>query len=433
MNVSYDLSPRPEDRGYADALNKWSFGTLPRANPEVDSMNYYLYTSFCNNVILLMQEIIMRNILVMPFITVMLCCASFAHAAMEGDTTVAPNYIKHEGNKVWISGLEKACWGGMSEQQNSVIGALAPALQLMGEKVDYNYLMGVGGAAFRLQLSWGPDAPHAECGRNCAIPALAAVGYSVTKIKMKGKEAPTTDAITEARIAIVASINAGRPVLYGGNECSLIVGYLDEGKTLFMRAYSAEFSDTKEGYVEMKDWPWDFGILSEKTTPPARRESIIKSLQSAIEMANTPKYDNYFSGFKAYEQWQADLRDDKAMDEKIAKNFWGYCLGNGYTYGCLSDARRAGWKYLRVVSKEFTGLPAQHLQNAADIYEQLDKTLWIKRENLTCPWCLFPWDLKKASAWTPVMRHTQADVLGQIAEIEKRGLKEIQLALDTMK
>jgi len=53
-----------------------------------------------------------------------------------------------------IEGAERSFWGGMSDQQNSVMGALTAAMQAMGEEIEYEYLMGVSGAAFRLQFNW---------------------------------------------------------------------------------------------------------------------------------------------------------------------------------------------------------------------------------------------------------------------------------------
>ena len=118
------------------------------------------------------------------------------------------------------------------------------------------------------------------------------------------------------------------------------------------------------------------------------------------------------------------------MTERIKENWWGTALGNGYTYGCLSDARRAAWKYLRSVGDEFTGEAGAHLSRAADCYERIDKTLVTERTDVPRPWFLMPWDLKEAVNWTEEMRHGQAEVLSEIREIEREGLMAIESALE---
>jgi len=330
-----------------------------------------------------------------------------------------------------IEGMEDVFWGGESNQQNSVMGALTAAMRVMGEEVDYEYLMGIGGAAFRLQFAWSPAAPHAQVGRNCTNPAMEALGYPLTWINTKDMRSNETipEGVAQAREAIVSSINGGRPVLLSSEECGLITGYTGNGKGFLVRPYSAEFAAQKVGYSPMKEWPWQVGIIGPKGHAPTRKLSIIKSLEAAIEMANTEYYGDYASGYNAYGIWMAQLRDDEEMTRKINDDWWGTALGSGFTYGCLSTARLAGAKYLRQVNQEFSGDMRVHLAKAAEHYQQVYDVLETKRPDVPLPWFLLPWDLKKPENWTREMRHGQADVLSQIMAIEKQGLAELGLAL----
>jgi len=264
---------------------------------------------------------------------------------------------------------------------------------------------------------------------------MEALGYPLTWLPTQKTDASpgAPEQMREVRMAILASIDQGRPVLLSSEECGLIVGYLDSGRDFLIRPYSAEYTDQKIGYVSMKEWPWEVGIIGRKGQRPPRKTSIVKSLHAAIEMANTGHYGDYPSGFNAYRTWIDGLRDDEGMEEKIIENWWQTTNGNGFIYGCLSDARRAAWRYLRQVSQEFTKGTGAHLARAADYYEQIDKTLWTERPDVPCPWSLQPWDLGKPENWTRDMRHGQSEVLSQVMAIEKQGIREIGLAINALK
>lgn len=112
-----------------------------------------------------------------------------------------------------------------------------------------------------------------------------------------GEELP--EAASNAREALVASINEGRPALMDSEECGLIVGTIGDGEDFLIRPYRAEFTETKEGYSVMDGWPWQVGIIIPRNEAPSRRASILKSLRAAIEMANTPEQSGYPSGLAA--------------------------------------------------------------------------------------------------------------------------------------
>ena len=176
----------------------------------------------------------------------------------------------------------------------------------------------------------------------------------------------------------------------------------------------------------MEQWPYSVGVIGAKGQVPSRRESIVKSLHAALEMANTDHYGEYASGFAAYHTWIRLLKDDVTMEEMIRRNWWGTALGNGFTYVSLWDARRAAKAYLRMANREFPDEAAVHLNRAADHYEKMEST-FVTADPL--PWMLYPWALKAPENWTREVRHAQADVLTQVMAIEEQGLAEIELAL----
>ena len=213
--------------------------------------------------------------------------------------------VKREGNRVVIAGLEEAHIGAPGHN-NSVMATLYYAMNAAGEIITYEYLMGVSGAVFRLQVmqpEWCPSAPHSYCGFNCNDVVKDAIAYELVPYSPKENDA---EGVAKVRKAIVESIEKGIPALCGSEEESLVVGYEEEGKVLLVRGYNAR----KPGYSALKKWPWGFTVLQRKAQAPDRRAAVLRSLKLASELATTKNYEKYASGYAAYELWIAGLEDD---------------------------------------------------------------------------------------------------------------------------
>src|SRR5207249_2024860 len=115
----------------------------------------------------------------------------------------------------------------------------------------YQYLMGVSGAAFRLQVhpgNWEPSSPHADLGFPCGKMAVAALPYDLKMYRMPVEK-------ESAYEACVASINNGIPAFLVNEENGLVVGYADGGKTLLGRSY---FEFGEPGFKPIEKLPWVF-------------------------------------------------------------------------------------------------------------------------------------------------------------------------------
>lgn len=323
-----------------------------------------------------------------------------------------------------MPGLEKFPIGGDGEHENSIIACLAAAMEVMGEDFSYEYLMGAGGAAFRIQHMWCPSSPHAECGYNCTHPAAAAAGYTVTWIQTTRDGQPVAEGIARAEKAITASIDQGRPALMGSEECSLIVGYTTDGRRLIRR-----YGPKKDGYEPTDKWPWEVGILERKGPPPPRQQAVIASLRTAVMLAKTPKFDTYASGFAALEQWAKELKDDSRFTGLDEKTWFRPALANGYTYGCLYASRLAAERYLNEVAEEFEAPMRERLLGLAERYGRVRDVLGRKRSRWDCPWSLMPWRLKSPDNWKRGMRYAQATVLRGVLYLEKQAVAEVEKTL----
>jgi len=337
-----------------------------------------------------------------------------------------------------IEGLENVRWGG-GQMENSVLGALSAAMRAIGEDVSYEYLMGVSGAAFRLQIhasgGCNAPAPHAGIGYNCVRPALEAMGYETVghdthdpgiQGRWSWADEDDREEIHRVRDAILESIDDGVPVLYGSEEESLIVGYRNGGKELLLRPYMAR----KDGYSPMRRWPWSVGILKKRREAPDRRETIIHSFEVAVMLANAERFGEYASGFEAYKVWIADLLDAPRYENQDAHDAAGLMIGNSHCYYSLVDARASAAIYLRSIADEFGKHISTHLLKAADLYQQIFETLTRRCPTQIAP---NPWMLEKGKSWTQEMRAFQTDILKEALPLERKAVAEIKKALRLIK
>ncbi len=320
-----------------------------------------------------------------------------------------------------IKGLESLRIGG-PKGENSVMAALAGALLAAGEDVTYEFLFGVSGAAFRLQIcqpEWCPSAPNAGVGYDCVPAALEAAGYETSTFAPKDTD---PDSIEKARAAILDSINKGIPSVYSSEEASLIVGYENGGKELLLRRYGTG----EDGYSPMKKWPWGVWVLRKRATAPNRRKMIVRSLATAVKLANTASFANYASGFAAYGLWTAQLRDASRYVKLDTKGIWLPMMANAHCFYSLLDARQTAAIYLRSVANEFGAPAAEHLGSAAELYAGIYPKLTRR-----CPLELAPqpWRLKPGESWTQELRNEQADALQLAESAERQAVDEIGEAL----
>ena len=340
-------------------------------------------------------------------------------AAVAVSATPAAN-VKREGGKVVIGGLEDAKWGGYTPQQDTLVGATTAVAQALGSRdVTYDYLSGVSGSAFRVQIGaedWRIEAPFGTVGADEAQPAAAALGWALNWSRTDPKDAA---AVKVRNDAIVRSIDAGWPVLLAREECSIIVGYDAADKSFIVRQVGAG----QPGYAPLKDElaAWHaVGIIEQaQQTAPARRATVLRSLSRASSLWQMPDTGGFAEGKRAYDLWAQRLEDDAAYAD--AKNAGAACLPNGYAYCCLDTARAAAAAYLVSAAAELDGEAADRVRNAAALYQQVVDTLRKKRDDLPDPWMLFPWDLDKSGGWTQAQRHAQAAFCARWPRWRQRG------------
>lgn len=277
-------------------------------------------------------------------------------------------------------------------------GSLCAVLEYLGDPVDYDYLMGACGAAFR-RLWNRDDGGNVDLSYLAPRPfdlAADAAGYELRVVPRH-----------EARMleAIQLSIARGRPVIgfgiIGPPEAGVITGYSSGGEVLHGWSYfqAAELKDYYEdrGWFEKFDrfsQAPDAGLGPVDTEPVglvlvgdkmsrgmSKRDATICSLEYAIDLARTPErphLPDHVSGLAAYEAWAAALEVDADYPADDAKVMELRIMVHGDQCTMLSE-RRSAAAYLRRVADAEPGA-ADQLRSAADLYDQvadLGPSLWF--------------------------------------------------------
>lgn len=326
--------------------------------------------------------------------------------------------IRREGANVWID-LDEF-YPPPHGHPNTVFKSMAIAFQAIGADVTYVDLMGISGAAFRIQVgnNFCPSSPHPHLGFQCDSRAQEALGYGFALHSCERDDAAGVERVKKA---VVASIDSGRPVLMDEEETGLVVGFTDGGKDLLVRD---PYSNKGDAPTQLEEWPWDFAVIA-KTPHRASRDSIVDSLNVAVRMAHVEERlgNGYACGFAGYERWISELIDETIV---AGSNPGGevLILGNAHIYYCLVDARTCASEYLEGIQGEFSDKVAPHLAEAAALYREIAAKLDTGWDNV--PW---PWKLKSTADWTMQHRRNQASLLTDALVLERRAVAELKNAV----
>ncbi len=330
----------------------------------------------------------------------------------------APANVRHEDGKVWIEGMEGVNWGGsFFGREDSQARCLVEALRCAGQDVTYSDVMGLSGAAFKITMA--PNLfvgeMHSEMGMDWKEIASRVWGldYDWQAISMSDEENPNWR--EQLRQAAAESLGRGMPLFYMNGEWNLLVGYREDGSAFVCKPYAGE----KPVYTESKipggflGDAWFASVLRPAGKPADRRDSVLKSLRTAVELATHPakKDGSRLFGPAAYEAWIAALEEDRKDASKH---------GNAFSYSQLLTSRRAAAEYLRKVADELGADAAPHLRTAADRYDAVAKRLDEGRDCVMWPW---------EENWTPENRGEEAAILRQCLADEKVAVSGIATAL----
>ena len=329
--------------------------------------------------------------------------------------------VRREDDRVWLEGVQGWFYG---EKESSVHAAQEAVMRAIGEEITYNYLVGVSGLAFRMQVSKRglcPSSPHSFCGYQCVARSTQALARNVTILQVKPQD---SGKVKEARAAVMESIDRGIPVQYGREEDGLIVGYQKRGEEWIC------LHPMRDGgrmtFVET-NWPWGIAVFGDrKAEVPPKCQLALASLQQAVDMAKAEEAGNYFVGFKAWDEYIQRLRDLEKTGDKARNDAM---LGNAWIYECLAQYRASAARYLREVMDLFDAQAAECLTRAAALYDEMSSQVLRDREHCVVTIAPYAWALKGGRVWTAEMRQEQIRRLEAALPLERAAIAEIEEAL----
>jgi len=344
---------------------------------------------------------------------------SLSSLAAEKEQPIMKTSVHREGDRVWLEGVTG--WS-VGDRESSVHAAQTTIMQALGYPTSYDYLLGVSGLAFRMQVNgFCGSSPHPSCGYMCLDNSMQALPW---QMKGYGAKPEDTEKVKEIRQAVMASIDRGVPVQYGSEEDGVIIGYQKNGdEWVCLHPYR---DGGKKPFVE-KEWPWGITVYTgPKDTLPAPRDLQVASLHQAVTMATTQKADGYDLGFAAWEAYIAQLKTLETADEKTRT---GEMQGNAWIYECLAQSRGVAARYLREIAAQYPPAAADHLRRAADLYDEMATRVLTDKEHSYIAVAPYPWGLKAGEQWQPAQIRQQVERLEKALPLEKAAIEEIQQAL----
>ena len=317
-------------------------------------------------------------------------------------------------------------WG--TGRECTFAGALAAAMSVTPYPCAYTQLMGWTALAFRVRWHHVSDEPKQRWCASCAVGemeeeidvAARATGWNLG-VRVHAD-------LAEVRSLVVASIDAGKPVVAydDGLNMACLYGYGEGAKTYLYRNYSGS-EEPWEQPADQASWLWIF--LGEHNDPPPAAESVAAALKLAAHhwRRGTAKAgpSEYLYGRAAYDGWIADLSNVDGLDEKEAAKLF---FVNWWAMNTLIDARAAAALFLREWAGLFDTAVADPIGRAADRYEKLaqflgDRVYGVKDCFLgLCPG-------KSIDDWTDAVRKCEIELLTESRQMEQEAVDQIDAAL----
>jgi hypothetical protein len=240
-----------------------------------------------------------------------------------------------------LKGVRGLSW--QDGEMNTFIAALQRSLEFLEEEYTYSTLMGLSGAAFRVQIhrtGLCPSGPDATCGFDNA-------GQILKVLRLDHRILRAADGEKKIKAAVKKSIAAGRPAiavdLIKVPDWGLIVGFDEQDRYQVLTFYNQQ----KNRPQPAEKAPWTVYLPGERLGPIDRDQAELSSLFLLKNLLENRSYGPYHTGRNGLERWLEIL-------EQIGKFLAGtgdrredHLLGNYWNYISLIDARRAARTYLQ--------------------------------------------------------------------------------------
>jgi hypothetical protein len=314
-------------------------------------------------------------------------------------------------DKVFIDNIPRLEWGKNTD--NGFIRSTQLTLNALGENYSYDFLMGISGAAFRLHFhpDWCPSSADSTTGFDVSKVLFKSLGY---KSELYSIDDNSFDDIKSLYQKIIAQINLGIPIIAINlkvcPEWGIITGYLKEKPGILCRT----FFDTSDEYSLAERAPWLTFFISEKKESLEDDVLFKNSIKIAIQLAKTVEFEEYKSGFSAFEIWIEKLK--KHSDSNKTKMFEEYEV-NSTIFKYLLDSRQAAVGYLTLMNKDNAmksgDLIIENYKKEVDLLKDLESNVLPSFDSIK-------------ENWTKDIINRQVDILNQALSIEKETIDLIE-------
>lgn len=311
-------------------------------------------------------------------------------------------------------------------------GALYAVLNYLGDHQDYDYLMGITGAAFR-RLWNRDDGGNIDLSRFGDLPfrlVFTALGYSWQRLP-----ADKTTMLAAIKTSLAQGIPPISFGLLGPPEAGLITGYAEDGAVLYGWSY---FQPDNRDYYALREWfetmdksnGYGLLILGAKTGPiPLPRDVLLTALEWAIDLAYTtprPHLPEHVSGLAAYEAWANALTCDADYPPHNSEVLAFRTMIHGDQCMMLEERRDAA-RFLRRM-KTAAPCEADLLEEAATLYDKVAELvgpIW--------PWPVEPTAVASQALADPEQRRRLATYIRAAREQEAQAVALLEKAWTALK
>jgi hypothetical protein len=309
-----------------------------------------------------------------------------------------------------LKGIRGLSW--QDGEMNTFIAALQRTLEFLGEDYTYSALMGLSGAAFRLQIHHTglcPSGPDATCGFDSA-------GYLLKALRLDHHIRQAADGEETIKADVKRSIAAGRPAiavdLIKVPDWGLIVGLDDHDHFLVLTFYNEQKNKPQPAEKE----PWTVYLLGESHGPVSRDEVEMHSLFLLKNLLENRSYGPYHTGQAGFAAWVEILTNIGRFLAGTGEKRGEHLLGNYWNYLSLIDARRAARIYLQ------EEIRYRRFDNDA-VYRKMGDLFGQQAETLSGYHIPPPFQDEGRSMLEDENIRQQIEALRQAAELEKKVLK----------
>jgi hypothetical protein len=174
------------------------------------------------------------------------------------------------------------------------------------------------------------------------------------------------------------------------------------------------YYDDTDDFTLAQHAPWLSFFINKKREALSEEDLFKNSLEIAVRLAETEKFEEYFSGFSAFEFWINEI--EKYASKSSPQKFDVHEI-QSILLIYLMDSRRSACNYITEMNNSYRINEADKI---IDNYRNEVKLLEDLHQNVIPPYNSKPED------WTKEILNKQIDSLHKVLDLEKQSIQKIK-------